>query len=90
MAFLHNTRNCPRGGSCVVCGSTMDLAVETATTPVGVVCFERCEDCADGEEMPKLSWPEAVRRSGEHAVHLGIDVDQMAAAMEREEAADGW
>lgn len=79
---------CPLADECLVCKSTTDLARETVDTPVGVCCITRCEDCADDEKLPNLSWPQAVILSGEHAGHLGIDVDQMAAAMEaeREEA----
>lgn len=75
---------CPLADGCMVCGSALDLARETVETPVGVCCITRCEDCADDEKLPKLSLPQAVDLSGRHAVHLGIDVDQMAAAMERE------
>lgn len=84
--FLGNVQGCPRGEACVTCGSTMDLAVETATTQAGVFCFTRCEDCFDDEKMPKLSLPAAVDLSAAHCRHLGIDADQMAAAMEREGA----
>lgn len=77
---------CPLAESCLVCGSVMDLARETFETPVGIGCITLCDGCADEGKLPSLSWPQAIDLSGRHAVHLGIDVDQMAAAMEREEA----
>jgi hypothetical protein len=83
---LDNTANCPPGDRCERCGSTDDLEVMTADTPVGVLCAAVCGDCAEtGGELPRMDLPTAVIRVLEHCEHLGIDADEMAAAKHHDE-----
>lgn len=76
---LFDTSNCPRGSRCERCGdSTAEHVVATMETPVGVLCLTLCPVCARAGEGPRLKLPTAARLVGDHCMHLGIDVDQMA------------
>jgi hypothetical protein len=76
----------PLGHRCESCGvERHDLAVSTATTPLGVLCLTLCPPCAEFGEMPRVAVGTAARLVAHHAGHLGIDVDEMAQAMEAEE-----
>lgn len=82
---LDDTSGCPLGHRCESCGVERDdLAVSTASTPLGVLCLTLCPRCAAFDGLPSVSVGTAVRLVGQHAEHLGIDVDEMAAAMEDE------
>lgn len=81
---LDDTSHCPDPAECESCGGTVDLGVVTIGTPLGVFCAPVCDRCIDDGDLPRLSWSNAVHRVGDHCGHLGIDVDQMAAAMEAE------
>lgn len=81
MIDLDDTTNCPEGESCISCRGTLDLAVATIGSPVGVFCVTLCYACVRWEEMPRFSAVSAVRASLEHCGHLGIDADQMAEEM---------
>jgi hypothetical protein len=82
---LDDTDSCPVAASCEGCGSTWRLSVVTAQTSVGVHCVTWCGVCAENGRLPAVgSWVQAIERSGAHAVHLGIDVDQMAEMMAEE------
>jgi hypothetical protein len=79
---LDDTARCPVASECATCAGTKDLAVVTVETPVGVLCCTLCVICGDdGERLPVLSWSGAVGASLQHCQHLGIDADQMAAAI---------
>jgi hypothetical protein len=53
-------------------------------TPPGVMCLMVCRRCAAFGMAPPVAVGTAVRLVGQHAEHLGIDVDEMAEAMEAE------
>jgi hypothetical protein len=87
---LGPSRRCPRAGRCQACGATRQLEVATYQTPVGVFCATVCDPCvAAGNPPPVRSWPAAVERVGAHCQHLGIDVDHMAALLDREREGGG-
>jgi hypothetical protein len=79
---LGDTSRCP-DGPCDGCGNSDHVVVETQQTPVGVHCMRVCRWCADNglHNIPR-SLRDACDRVCAHAVHLGIDLDQMAAAIE--------
>ncbi len=93
MTYLNDTSNCPLSTNCMTCGSEDDLDVGTFDIgPVGVMCATVCADCVDEAETDphvfgNLNLVQAVYAAGAHAVHLGIDVDEMARLMEQEAAA---
>jgi hypothetical protein len=83
---VDDTSRCPLGHRCESCGSEHDdLAVSTATTPLGVLCLTLCPPCAAFAEMPRVAVGTAVRLVAQHCEHLGIDLDEMAAAMGSEQ-----
>lgn len=83
---LDSTSGCPLGDRCASCDSTVDLQVVLATTAVGIYCLTLCWECEDAGKVPEVgSFPAAIGRVAAHCAHLGIDVDAMAAAIEREE-----
>lgn len=78
---LDDTSGCPVGARCESCGSAEERTVRTATTAVGVLCLTLCPRCAAASSIPSLSPTSAVRFVLDHCGHLGIDADEMAAAM---------
>lgn len=80
---LDNMENCPRGHRCESCGiESADLAVCTADLGnMGVACLTLCVPCADSDIVPPITVGTAARLVGQHCQHLGIDLDQMAAAI---------
>lgn len=82
---VYDTERCPLGVRCESCGvEGNDLAVATAETVLGVLCLTLCERCASSDVAPPVSIGTAVRLVGQHCAHLGIDVDQMAAALDED------
>jgi hypothetical protein len=82
MIDLGRTDRCPLGAVCESCGGVEDLAVSTVETPVGVHCVTLCGACYIAGQVPSVAgWPATVDAAGAHCLHLGIDADQMAAAM---------
>ena len=82
---LDDTSSCPLGVRCESCGvEDDDLVVATASTPLGVLCLTLCQPCAEFGGPPRVTVGTAVRLVGQHAGHLGIDVDDMAQAMREE------
>ncbi len=81
---LDDTTGCLRAGSCEGCQATAGLAVCTATAIGGVLCLTLCPSC----DPPRLPGPEVARRTLSHCQHLGIDIDEMAAALARERGAE--
>lgn len=82
-ADLHDTAKCPVGPRCELCGtSDRRLAVVTAYTRIGICCLTCCAPCALAGVVPPLPIGATFNAVGEHCVHLGIDLDAMAAAME--------
>lgn len=86
---IDDTTRCPVAPECEVCfgqrGALLDVV--TFGTPVGVYCATICEACEDDGLKPGRigGWTQAVDRVLLHCAHLGIDADQMAAAMAAEE-----
>lgn len=79
---VYATDRCPLGVRCESCGVERDdLAVATAETPLGVLCVTLCPRCAGADVAPPVSVGTAVRLVMQHCAHLGIDADQMAAAL---------
>jgi hypothetical protein len=82
---LDDTSNCPRGHRCQSCGVERDdLDVSTAATSLGVLCLTLCPRCAASDVTPPVSVGTAARLVGQHAGHLGIDLDEMVEAMREE------
>jgi hypothetical protein len=85
MIDLDDTAQCPIDEHCSGCGGGPNLGnrilrVVTAEAQVGVFCMTVCQKCSpEGWQLP-LVW--TTERVLEHCGHLGIDADQMAAAME--------
>lgn len=79
---LDDVSRCPLAKRCAGCGSETGLAVATIEVPVGIYCQTLCWLCAE-DSLPSLGgWAATVDAVCAHCVHLGIDVDQMGAAME--------
>jgi hypothetical protein len=82
VADLDNVDYCPLGCRCESCGvEGDDLAVATASTPLGVLCLTLCSRCGNSSMIPPVSVGTAVRLVAQHCQHLGIDADAMAEAM---------
>jgi hypothetical protein len=78
---LDDTSACPLYPNCETCGASdpTELAVWPVDTgPLGVACVTLCGDC----DPPRWSLPHASRRVLAHCEHLGVDVDEAAAALE--------
>jgi hypothetical protein len=82
---LDDTASCPLGVRCESCGTEGGpLAVETASAArLGVLCLTLCRRCSASTVAPPVSVSTAARLVGQHCAHLGIDLDEMAAAMEQ-------
>ena len=80
---LDDTTRCPVRSECDCCGARAELAVATADSPMGVLCLTLCEPCADECAVPLLPVGALARMVGAHCTHLGCDLDEMAAALER-------
>jgi hypothetical protein len=50
-----------------------------------VLCLTLCPPCATFGEVPRVAVGTAARLVGHHCAHLGITVDDMAAALETEQ-----
>ena len=82
---LDDTSRCPVGVRCESCGTEGgNLEVETARSLLGVMCLTLCRRCAAFDDLVPVAVGTAVRLVAQHAGHLGIDLDEMAAAMERD------
>jgi hypothetical protein len=81
---LDDTTNCPLDRRCATCDTEDDLAVGTAVTPLGVHCVTLCGTCAEKGDVRCGSWGAAMSGALDHCGHLGIDLDEMAAAMKAE------
>ncbi len=88
---LDDVSRCPRGARCESCGvERPGLRVSTAHTRLGVMCLTMCSRCAASDCSPPVSLRTAINLVGQHAAHLRIDVDQMAAAMDAEPDGRSW
>lgn len=83
---LHRTDGCPLGVRCECCGAERaDLAVTTADLGgLGVACLTMCPHCAASTVAPPITVATAVRLVAQHAQHLGINPDEMAAGIEHD------
>ena len=86
---LHDTSGCPLGVRCEACGiESDDLAVRTSTTLLGVLCLTLCGRCSAADMAPPVAVGTAARLIAQHCEHLGIDLDEMAAALADRDG--GW
>jgi hypothetical protein len=87
---LDDTTNCPLWVLCGQCGATMwtaRLAVATYETSIGVFCRTMCDRCvATSGPRYGMALTEVAYLVMDHCEHLGIDLDQMAAALEAEQS----
>lgn len=79
---LDDTRNCPTGPLCEICGNDdrdrAPLVAITVGCRCGVFCLTVCEHCAfDPSWAATLPAMDAARRVWDHCDHLGIYPDQM-------------
>jgi hypothetical protein len=81
---LDDTSRCPLGVRCESCGVERDdlRVCNFELDRIGVACLTVCPRCANSDVTPPVSVGTAVRLTMQHCIHLGIDVDQMAAAMQ--------
>lgn len=89
---LGDTSNCMLGHRCESCGvehtRRARLQVETAHTPMGVLCLTLCGRCAAYDGPPPITIGTAMRLVAQHADHLGITLDEMGEAMRCERGDD--
>lgn len=86
---LDDTTNCPLGHRCESCGAAGNgVTVQTATTPLGVLCLTMCPRCSRSTVAPPLAVGTVVRLVMQHCEQLGIDADEMAAAMDERPVGD--
>lgn len=80
---LDDTSGCPLGVRCESCGvEASDSAVRiVGLGRLGVACLTLCGRCAASGITPPVTVGTATRLVLEHCGHLGIDADQMAAAL---------
>lgn len=81
---LASTRHCDVAPTCAACGrppaAENRLGVQTATTPVGVICMTLCGWCTDDGAIPRhVGMAEAVEMAFAHCGHLGITIGEMDA-----------
>jgi hypothetical protein len=81
---LDDTSACPLGVRCEACGvEGDDLSVCTVEFGrLGVACLTMCATCGGSGVVPPVAVATAVRLVAQHCDHLGITVDEMAAALE--------
>lgn len=82
-----DTARCPIAEACASCGRADQLRVRAADLPMGVGCLTVCDSCKDRPDI-RLSLSSAALMVLSHCEHLGIDLDQMAAAMQAERHPD--
>lgn len=88
MLDLYDVSRCPRGPTCERCGRREDqgaiLARGTVETVMGVFCATVCVRCSTerSEVAASLSPIAVAERVGRHCEHLGIDLDEMVAALD--------
>jgi hypothetical protein len=85
---LDDTSRCPLADRCAQCGSQLGLAVWTFDNVIGVGCITVCRRCAFGGTGSPLrqpqSWEPLIKAIWAHCAHLGIDLERMADAIDRE------
>ena len=84
---LDDVSRCPLGVRCESCGVERDdLAICTVELgSLGVTCLTLCPRCAGSDVAPPVSVGTASRLVLQHCIHVGITIDEMAAAMEVDE-----
>jgi hypothetical protein len=80
---LDDVSRCPLAKRCESCGERGDLELVTIGTPVGVYCFTVCAACVVAARFPK-DWVRTAELVCRHCEHLGVDLDEMAAAADAE------
>jgi hypothetical protein len=86
VSSLDDTSNCPLGTRCESCGAEdAFLGVDTIVFGrLGVACLTMCPRCVASGVAPPITVGTAMRLIGEHAAHLGVTVDEMAAALDEQ------
>lgn len=80
---------CPVAPACEGCADVAGPRdVYEADTPAGVMCLTLCPACVGAAELPRLTFPEALRRTLEHCEHTGRDLD--GNDIDLEALASGW
>ena len=80
-----DTSRCPLGVRCESCGTEHgDLAVSTASTPLGVLCLTLCPRCSAATTAPPVSVTTAARLVAQHREHLETSPDETGEANERD------
>jgi hypothetical protein len=82
MLNLDDTSACPdNGGQCEACGRR-PAQVATHTTPAGVCCLARCEECSGNGILPALwSAPQIADRVAAHAHHPPVGAQTQPATL---------
>jgi hypothetical protein len=80
---LDDRSRCPMAKRCESCGHADDLDVATFGTRIGVYCLTVCGTCVAASRFP-TGWAATAALVLRHCEHLGLDLDQMAAALETE------
>ncbi len=86
MTALDDTSRCPTGVRCESCGVEEGIVVavgqlahlEVVTADLaglGVACLTMCARCGESEVAPPVSVATAARLVLQHAMHLGVTVD---------------
>lgn len=78
---VDDTAACPVASSCAGCGARDDLAVATASNPIGGFCLTLCGACAGAGAVPDQTLGRAAVLVLEHCDHLDCDLDEMASAL---------
>ena len=83
---LIDMSSCPRGTRCESCGTeSADLVVHVVElAPLGLACMTWCAACAASDVQPPVAVSTAARLVQQHCAHLGIDLDEVAAALDGE------
>jgi hypothetical protein len=80
---LDDTSRCPGADACATCGAVSNLHLCTFSHLLGVHCSTLCGPCRR-HTPPPMTLGAAQRAVLGHCEHLGIDLDQMAAAIAAE------
>jgi fructose-1,6-bisphosphatase/inositol monophosphatase family enzyme len=77
---LDHLTNCPLGVRCESCGRERDdLRRAVVDFPrMGAACMTLCSACRGSDVQPPVTISTALRLVGQHAAHIGLDLDDAA------------